>query len=105
MDATHKYMYVFLLAGCEVTLSALVIALGNFLCLGKKHEDPETRMELAVTALEKEGLTHQVEVGEADGGKDDPEGNENGKVNTEKTAEMLKETGKEDAENINTSAP
>lgn len=98
-------MYVFLLAGCEVTLSAVVIALGNFLCLGKKHEDPETRMEMAVTALEKEGLTHQVEVGDADGGEDEPKGNENGKFNTEKTAEMVKETGKEDAETTNTCAP
>lgn len=98
-------MYVFLLAGCEVTLSALVIALGNFLCLGKKHENPETRMEMAVTASEKEGLTDQGKVGDACGGEDEPKGNKYGIVNNEKTAEMVKETGKDAAKNTNTCAP
>lgn len=106
LDATHQYMYVFLLAGCEVTLAALVIALGNFLCLSRKHKDPEAKMEKAVTASEKEGLKHQVEPGEADEGEKEPKGKENGKGNTLKTAEMatiVKETGMEGAENTETS--
>uniref|UniRef100_A0A8C3A2J5 Solute carrier family 16 member 3 n=1 Tax=Cyclopterus lumpus TaxID=8103 RepID=A0A8C3A2J5_CYCLU len=65
LDATHQYMHVFLLAGCEVTLSAIVIALGNFICLRGRKEDPEAKMEMAVTAAEKEGLNCGVE-GEED---------------------------------------
>ncbi|XP_077406370.1 monocarboxylate transporter 4-like [Vanacampus margaritifer] len=61
LDATHKYMYVFLLAGCEVTLSAIVIALGNFLCITRKQEDPEAELEMAVTAAEKESLRNEME--------------------------------------------
>ncbi|CAF91300.1 unnamed protein product, partial [Tetraodon nigroviridis] len=37
LDATHQYMHIFLLAGCEVTLSAFVLTLGNFLCIKKKQ--------------------------------------------------------------------
>lgn len=54
-------MYVFLLAGCEVTLSALVLSLGNFFCIHKKHEDPEVKMEMAVAAPGKEELNNQGE--------------------------------------------
>ncbi|KAM6898479.1 monocarboxylate transporter 4 [Lycodopsis pacificus] len=65
LDATHQYMHIFLLAGCEVTLSAIVIALGNFLCLRRRKEHPDAKMEMAVTAAEKEGLNCGVE-GEED---------------------------------------
>lgn len=54
-------MHVFLLAGCEVTVSAIVIALGNFLCLSGRKEDPEAKMEMAVTTTEMEGLNCVVE--------------------------------------------
>nr|XP_020464577.1 monocarboxylate transporter 4-like [Monopterus albus] len=93
LDYTHQYMYVFLLAGCEVTLSAIVIALGNFLCISKKQEDPEAKMEMAVTASEREGLNHQ-EKDEA--GEEDPKGKENGKLSDTKAEEevmMVKEMG------------
>ncbi|XP_061160377.1 monocarboxylate transporter 4 [Syngnathus typhle] len=54
LDATHKYMYIFLLAGCEVTLSAAVIALGNFLCIKRKQEaPPEATLEMAGKAPEE----------------------------------------------------
>uniref|UniRef100_A0A667WSU6 Solute carrier family 16 member 3 n=1 Tax=Myripristis murdjan TaxID=586833 RepID=A0A667WSU6_9TELE len=56
LDATHNYMYVFLLAGCEVTLSAFILAIGNFLCIRKKQKEPEAKMEMAVTAAETEEL-------------------------------------------------
>ncbi|KAJ8283929.1 hypothetical protein COCON_G00027790 [Conger conger] len=47
LDATKIYMYVFLLAGCEVCLSAIVLASGNFFCLKKKPQEPEVgEMEL-----------------------------------------------------------
>ncbi|XP_076014660.1 monocarboxylate transporter 4 [Genypterus blacodes] len=54
LDSTGKYMYVFLLAGCEVTLSAVIIAVGNFLCIKKKEEQPEAKMEMAVMTAEQE---------------------------------------------------
>ncbi|CAL8284370.1 unnamed protein product [Merluccius merluccius] len=61
LDTTHNYMYVFLLAGCEVVVSAFIICLGNFFCLKKKtpeEEEPEARLEMAVRAAEREELNH-----------------------------------------------
>ncbi|XP_029311473.1 monocarboxylate transporter 4 [Cottoperca gobio] len=80
LDATQEYMYVFLLAGCEVTLSAFVIALGNFLCIERKKKDPEAKMEMAVTAAEKEELNGAVEHEEDHGGVEEPKGKEIGNV-------------------------
>ncbi|XP_052404720.1 monocarboxylate transporter 4-like [Carassius gibelio] len=45
LDATKKYMFVFLLAGIEVVLSALVLAICNLLFIKKKPEAPETAIE------------------------------------------------------------
>ncbi|XP_053197227.1 monocarboxylate transporter 4-like [Scomber japonicus] len=89
LDATHQYMYVFLLAGCEVTLSAFVIALGNFFCIRKKQDDPKAKMEMAVTATEREGLNHGVEGEEDGGGEEEPRGKENGKASALKTGEVI----------------
>ncbi|KAJ3607839.1 hypothetical protein NHX12_024890 [Muraenolepis orangiensis] len=61
LDATHSYMYVFLLAGCEVVVSAFILSLGNYFCLKKKpveEEEPEARLEMAVSAAEREGLNN-----------------------------------------------
>ncbi|XP_028990270.1 monocarboxylate transporter 4 [Betta splendens] len=104
LDATHQYKYVFLLAGCEVTLSALVLALGNFFCLSRKSKDPDPKMETDATALEKEGLNRQVEAGEGAGAEEDSK--ENGKVSALKSAEVAvgaRETGGEEEENTETS--
>ncbi|XP_063312262.1 monocarboxylate transporter 4 [Pelobates fuscus] len=38
LDATGKYMYVFIIAGVEVVLSALVLTFGNFFCIRKTKE-------------------------------------------------------------------
>lgn len=47
LDATKVYMYVFFLAGCEVCLSSIVLALGNFFCIKKKPQEPKIgEMEL-----------------------------------------------------------
>ncbi|KAK9406946.1 monocarboxylate transporter 4 [Crotalus adamanteus] len=35
LDATHKYMYVFILAGIEVVTSSVVLCLGNLFCIKK----------------------------------------------------------------------
>ncbi|XP_070708396.1 monocarboxylate transporter 4 [Pempheris klunzingeri] len=98
LDYTHRYMYVFLLAGCEVTLAAFVLALGNFFCISKKQEDPEVKMEMALTAAEKEGLNRGAEGEDDDKGKEEPTTKENGKVGAVKEGEemmMVKEMGEE----------
>ncbi|CAG05945.1 unnamed protein product, partial [Tetraodon nigroviridis] len=41
LDATKKYMFVFLLAGCEVVVSALVLATCNFLCIKTSSAPPD----------------------------------------------------------------
>lgn len=73
-------MYVFLLAGCEVTLSAIVISLGNFLCLTRKQKDAVVIMEMTGTATEREGLNHGVEDTKDDKDKEEMMEKENGKV-------------------------
>lgn len=67
LDATHNYMYVFLLAGCEVILASIVICMGNFLCIKKKPDEPEAHlkngapveMEKLNSLLEAEGGEHE----------------------------------------------
>ncbi|KAM6963719.1 monocarboxylate transporter 4 [Tautogolabrus adspersus] len=108
LDATNQYMYVFLLAGCEVVLSAFVIALGNFFCIRKKQEDPEAKMEMAVTAAERDGLNPELEKEEDEEGEEEQKGKENGNISGEKVCEdveMVKENGKrvEEVEEENTS--
>lgn len=50
LDATKKYMYVFLLAGSEVVLSAVVLATCNFLFIKMKPSEPAHTLEcIAVT--------------------------------------------------------
>ncbi|XP_077594386.1 monocarboxylate transporter 4-like [Stigmatopora nigra] len=75
LDATHNYTYVFLLAGCEVVLSAVLMGAGNFLCIPKKGRDPEAALEMAAPAAaaedERESLGKQTE------GKGEEEGREN----------------------------
>ncbi|XP_067332113.1 monocarboxylate transporter 4-like isoform X2 [Channa argus] len=45
LDATKNYMYVFLLAGSEVVLSALVLATCNLLFIRKKTSTPADKLE------------------------------------------------------------
>lgn len=89
-------MYVFLLAGCEVTLSAVVISMGNFFCIRKKQEEPDVNMEMAATASEMKRLNHGDEGQEADKGEM-PRGKENGTVDAVAPGEvmMIKEMGEE----------
>ncbi|XP_037318912.1 monocarboxylate transporter 4 [Pungitius pungitius] len=87
LDTTHQYMHVFLLAGCEVTLSAIVIALGNFLCLSRRKEHPEAKMEMAVTATEEEGLNCVVEGEEDEEGEEEPRGKQMGENSAQKAGD------------------
>ncbi|XP_052406374.1 monocarboxylate transporter 4-like [Carassius gibelio] len=54
LDSTKKYMFVFLLAGVEVVVSALVLAICNLLFIKKKPEAPETATKNGETVQEKE---------------------------------------------------
>lgn len=60
LDATHQYMYIFLLAGCEVILSAFVLTLGNFLCIKRKQNERKTK------STEEEGLNQEGQRNEDD---------------------------------------
>ncbi|XP_044037997.1 monocarboxylate transporter 4-like [Siniperca chuatsi] len=45
LDATKNYMYVFLLAGSEVVLSAVILATCNLLFITKKSSEPADKLE------------------------------------------------------------
>lgn len=45
LDATKNYMFVFLLAGSEVFLSALVLASCNYLCIGEQSKSEPDKLE------------------------------------------------------------
>ncbi|XP_072259481.1 monocarboxylate transporter 4 [Pyxicephalus adspersus] len=47
LDATHRYMFVFIIAGVEVVTSALVLTFGNFFCIKKKPEELHGTEEVA----------------------------------------------------------
>ncbi|MCJ8738658.1 hypothetical protein PDJAM_G00038270 [Pangasius djambal] len=94
LDATKVYMYVFLLAGCEVVLSAVVLCICNLLFIKKtpQQPDPSAKMEMAVTETEMEQLNKMSrDDQENHGGKNesDPNGGERS-INPE--VEVQKET-------------
>lgn len=91
LDATHQYMHVFLLAGCEVVLSAFIITLGNFFCIKKKPQDPGAKLEMAVSAAERDGLNPGLQ--EVEEEEEELKGKgQNGEVGAE-DVEMVKENG------------
>ncbi|KAL3053123.1 hypothetical protein OYC64_005619 [Pagothenia borchgrevinki] len=45
LDATHNYMWIFLLAGCEVVLAAVVLATCNFLFIKKEPSASADKLE------------------------------------------------------------
>lgn len=74
LDATKKYMFVFLLAGCEVVVSALVLATCNFLCIRKSPTPPDKFESITMTDDAKmEGISHPVEVDDEEPGGSKPE--------------------------------
>lgn len=54
-------MFVFLLAGTEVVLSAIVLATCNFFCIKKRPQVSEAKLEMAVTETETEQLNKPAE--------------------------------------------
>ncbi|XP_076852494.1 monocarboxylate transporter 4-like [Brachyhypopomus gauderio] len=57
LDYTKNYMFVFLLAGIEVVLSALVLAICNFLFIKKTATQTEASVEVGQTIAELEQLS------------------------------------------------
>ncbi|XP_077315009.1 monocarboxylate transporter 4 [Lithobates pipiens] len=47
LDATHRYMFVFIIAGVEVVISSIVLTTGNFFCIKKKPEESHCKEEVA----------------------------------------------------------
>lgn len=62
-------MHVFLLAGCQVTLSAFVLTLGNFLCIKKKQNDRNKTKSTEEDGLKQEGEPKEDENNELKGGQ------------------------------------
>lgn len=60
-------MYIFLLAGCEVTLSALVLCLGNFLCITRKQNERKKTKSIEEQELNQEGQRNEDDKEEPNG--------------------------------------
>ncbi|XP_007233815.2 monocarboxylate transporter 4-like [Astyanax mexicanus] len=58
LDYTKNYMFVFLLAGTEVVLSALVLAISNFLFIKKKPQEADAAVEAGEVVGELEQLSN-----------------------------------------------
>ncbi|XP_076122393.1 monocarboxylate transporter 4-like [Alosa pseudoharengus] len=56
LDATKDYKNVFLLAGCEVVLAAVVLATCNFLFIKKTPQEPDAKLENGIDTTEMEQL-------------------------------------------------
>ncbi|XP_063044646.1 monocarboxylate transporter 4-like [Engraulis encrasicolus] len=57
LDATKDYKYVFLVAGSEVVLSALVLAICNFIFIKKASAPPDAKLENGEAATEMQQLS------------------------------------------------
>ncbi|NP_001080657.1 solute carrier family 16 member 3 S homeolog isoform X1 [Xenopus laevis] len=55
LDATGKYMFIFIVAGVEVVLSALVLTSGNFFCIKKTVEKPHHKDNAEIEELKLDG--------------------------------------------------
>ncbi|KAL0993575.1 hypothetical protein UPYG_G00109970 [Umbra pygmaea] len=93
LDATKNYMYVFLLAGAEVVLSALVLATCNFLFIKKKPSEPAAELENGAVATEMEQLRNP-----ASDDEEEEKGDKEEKEKEEKEIEEEKEQAKEEVE-------
>lgn len=94
LDATKKYMFVFLLAGCEVVISALVLATCNFLCIKASTPPPpppDNFENITMTEDGKlEGIGHPIE----------SESKEQGGSRPEPEAEVKKDEAEERVEKM-----
>ncbi|XP_029618661.1 monocarboxylate transporter 4-like [Salmo trutta] len=94
LDATKNYMYVFLLAGIEVVLAAVVLATCNFLFIRKKPSEPAAELENGTVSAEMELLNKPVAAEE-----EEEEEVEKG----EKEVKEMKEKEEKEKEEVNCS--
>lgn len=67
-------MYVFLLAGCEVVISAVVLATCNFLCIKKSPTPPDKFESITMTDDTKlEGISHPIVLEDEEQGGSTPQ--------------------------------
>ncbi|XP_007424641.1 monocarboxylate transporter 4 [Python bivittatus] len=65
LDATHKYMYVFILAGVEVLTSSVVLTLGNVFCIKRPvqtHSKEDNAEREGLNQLPGESKVDSIEV-------------------------------------------
>ncbi|XP_060109038.1 monocarboxylate transporter 4 [Heteronotia binoei] len=65
LDVTHKYMYVFIIAGTEVVTSSLVLAVGNACCIKKKpahSQEKEAAEREELNKLPEDSKVDSIEV-------------------------------------------
>lgn len=86
LDATHNYMWIFLLAGCEVVLAAVVLATCNFLFIKKEPSASADKLE-NITVTEECSKGPDVNDEEEKGAREEQE---------KETKEELKEKEKEE---------
>ncbi|XP_073444246.1 monocarboxylate transporter 4 [Dendrobates tinctorius] len=87
LDATGRYMFVFIIAGTEVVTSALVLTCGNFFCIKKKPAEPDHKEDVAeireINKPEDQATQEaKVESAEAEQFLKDEEKEKNGEVIT-----------------------
>lgn len=96
LDITKNYMYVFLLAGSEVVLSAVVLATCNFLFIRKKSSAVEDKLEnITVTDDSKMEMCSKFTEN-----NDEEEKGEREEQEKETKREMLKEEEQKDKDKV-----
>ncbi|XP_005945723.1 monocarboxylate transporter 4-like [Haplochromis burtoni] len=104
LDATKKYMYVFLLAGSEVVLSAVVLATCNFFFIKRKPQEPSHKLEcITVTDDTKtEVCSRPLEVNDEE---EKGEREEQEKETKREVSKELKEEEEKDKEKVDEVRP
>ncbi|XP_055754474.1 monocarboxylate transporter 4-like isoform X3 [Salvelinus fontinalis] len=98
LDATKNYMYVFLLAGIEVVIAAVVLATCNFLFIRKKPSEPAAELENGTVSAEMELLNKPVAAEEEEEEEVEKGEKEEVKEIKEKEKEEVKEMKEEAVE-------
>lgn len=101
LDATKNYMYVFLLAGSEVVLSAVVLATCNFIFIRKQPSAAADQLEnITVTQ------SSEAEVGSKHAENDDEEEKgESEEQEKETNRDMIEEEGQRNEEEAEEGRP
>ncbi|XP_059203705.1 monocarboxylate transporter 4-like [Centropristis striata] len=105
LDATKNYMYVFLLAGCEVVLSALVLAICNFLFIRKKSSASADKLENITVTDNAESLqvcckAAEMSEEEEKGAREEQEKKSKKDEETDKEGEVRPESVTVDSEEV-----